>query len=97
MTMKCMLCNFYVALVWGTQLSVKQSDPEAMVLYQKTVDCSLWVGSEILPKAKEFKYLGVLLTSEGKLECEMDSGNVAVVLDRELTFQPSLMVLSSFG
>ncbi len=41
-----------------------------MVLCQKMVDCSLWVGSELLPQAKEFKYLGVLFTREGKTECE---------------------------
>ena len=28
--------------------------------------------SELLPQAKEFKYLGVLFTSEGKMEREMD-------------------------
>ncbi|KAK0143288.1 hypothetical protein N1851_018576 [Merluccius polli] len=47
---------------------------EAMVLCQKPVDCSL--GSELLPQAKE--YLGVLYTSEGKMEHEMD-GQIDVV------------------
>jgi len=36
------------------------------------VECSLRVGSELLPQAKEFKYLRVLFTSEGKMEREMD-------------------------
>jgi len=36
------------------------------------MECSLQVGSELLPQAKEFKYLGVLLMSEGKMEQEMD-------------------------
>jgi len=31
---------------------------------QKPVDCSLQVGTECLPQVKEFKYLGVLFTSE---------------------------------
>jgi len=34
----------------------------------ETVECSLRVGSELLPQAKEFKYLRVLFTSEGKME-----------------------------
>jgi len=36
------------------------------------VECSLRVGSEFLPQAKEFKYLGILFISESKLEWEMD-------------------------
>jgi len=52
-------------------MRVSTSKPEAMVLCRKIV-CSLRVGSELLPQAKEFKYLGVLFTSEGKMEQEMD-------------------------
>jgi len=36
------------------------------------VDCSLQVGTEFLPQAEEFKYLGILFTSEGKMEREID-------------------------
>ena len=54
----------------GMRISTSKS--EAMVLCRKTVECSLRVGSELLPQAKEFKYLGVLFTSEGKMEREMD-------------------------
>ena len=53
-------------------MRVSTSRSEAMVLCRKTVECSLRVGSELLPQAKEFKYLGVLFTSEGKMEREMD-------------------------
>jgi len=73
------------------------------------LECSLRVGNELLPQAKEFKYLGVLFTSEGKMEREMDRRIGAastvmralywsVVVKRELpsTFQPSPMV-ASFG
>ena len=38
----------------------------------KTVECSLRVGEEVLPQVKEFKYLGVLFTSEGRMGREMD-------------------------
>lgn len=44
-----------------------------MVLFQKRVDCSLRVGSESLPHVKEVKYLRVLFTSNGKIECEIVS------------------------
>lgn len=30
------------------------------------------VGGELLPQAREFKYLGVLFTSDGKIEQEID-------------------------
>ncbi len=39
-------------------MKVSTSKSEAMVLCWKKVDCSLWVGSELLPQAREFKYLG---------------------------------------
>ncbi len=48
-------------VVGGMKVSASKS--EAMVLCRKKVDCSLWVGSELLPQTEEFKYLGVLFTS----------------------------------
>ncbi|KAI3373750.1 hypothetical protein L3Q82_022332 [Scortum barcoo] len=46
---------------------------EAMVLDdRKRVACPLQVGGEVLPQVEEFKYLGVLFTSEGKMEREID-------------------------
>jgi len=46
-------------------MRVSTSKSVAMVLCRKTVESSLRVGSELLPQVKEFKYLGVLFTSEG--------------------------------
>ncbi|KAK0148960.1 hypothetical protein N1851_010644 [Merluccius polli] len=43
-----------------------------MVLNRKRVECTLRVGDLILPQVKEFKYLGVLFTSEGRMEREID-------------------------
>ncbi|KAK0147969.1 putative uncharacterized transposon-derived protein F52C9.6 [Merluccius polli] len=43
-----------------------------MVLNRKRVECTLRVGDEILPQVEEFKYLGVLFTSEGRMEREID-------------------------
>ncbi|KAI3355560.1 hypothetical protein L3Q82_018385 [Scortum barcoo] len=50
------------------------SKSEAMVLDRKRkgVACPLRVGGEVLPQVEEFKYLGVLFTSEGKMEREID-------------------------
>ncbi|KAI3372213.1 hypothetical protein L3Q82_022653 [Scortum barcoo] len=39
---------------------------------QHGVACPLRVGGEVLPQVEEFKYLGVLFTSEGKMEREID-------------------------
>ncbi len=39
---------------------------------RKKVDCPLQVGGEFLPQVEEFKYLGVLFTSEGRMEREID-------------------------
>ncbi|KAI3360397.1 hypothetical protein L3Q82_002311 [Scortum barcoo] len=54
----------------GMRISTSKS--EAMVLDRKRVACPLRVGGEFLPQVEEFKYLGVLFTSEGKMEREID-------------------------
>ncbi|KAK3507428.1 hypothetical protein QTP70_020629 [Hemibagrus guttatus] len=54
----------------GMRLSSSKS--EAMVLDWKKVACTLQVGGELLPQVEEFKYLGVLFMSEGKMDREID-------------------------
>ena len=54
----------------GMRISTSKS--EAMVLDRKRVACPLRVGGESLPQVEEFKYLGVLFTSEGRMEREID-------------------------
>lgn len=51
------------------------SKSEAMVLSRKMVECLFRVGKscEILPQVEEFKYLGVLFTTEGKMERKRQS------------------------
>ncbi|KAK0144408.1 Ankyrin repeat and sterile alpha motif domain-containing protein 1B [Merluccius polli] len=77
-----------------------------MVLCRKMVDCSLRVGSELLPQVKEFKYLQILFMSEGKMECEMDRRIGAasavmralyrtVVVKRELSQKAKLSIYQS--
>ncbi|KAK3526405.1 hypothetical protein QTP70_025434 [Hemibagrus guttatus] len=56
--------------VAGMRISTSKS--EAMVLDRKKVACTLQVGGEFLPQVEEFKYLGVLFTSEGRMDCEID-------------------------
>ena len=81
-------------------MRISTSKSEAVVLCRKPVDCSLQVGTECLPQAKEFRYLGVLFTSEGKMEREIDRriGTAAavkqalhrtVVVKRELSLRRS--------
>uniref|UniRef100_A0A671TUB9 Endonuclease/exonuclease/phosphatase domain-containing protein n=1 Tax=Sparus aurata TaxID=8175 RepID=A0A671TUB9_SPAAU len=53
-------------------MRISTSKPEAMVLDWKKMACSLRVGGELLPQVEEFKYLGVLFTSEGRMEREID-------------------------
>ncbi|KAI3376739.1 hypothetical protein L3Q82_000006 [Scortum barcoo] len=53
-------------------MRISTSKSEAMVLDRKRVACPLRVGGEVLSQVEEFKYLGVLFTSEGKMEREID-------------------------
>ncbi|KAK3529557.1 hypothetical protein QTP70_031980, partial [Hemibagrus guttatus] len=56
----------------ATGMRVSTSKSKAMVLNRKKVACTLQVGKEVLPQVEEFKYLGVLFTSEGRLDREID-------------------------
>ena len=54
----------------GMRISTSKS--EAIVFNRKRVECTLRVRDEILPQVEEFKYLGVLFMSEGRMEREID-------------------------
>ena len=56
----------------GDGMRISNSKSDAMVLDQKEVVCSLWIGGELLPHVEEFKYLGVVVASEGRMEREID-------------------------
>ncbi len=66
----------------------------------------LQVGGKFLPQLEEFKYLGVLFTSDGRMECEIDRqiGAVAaamrmmyrsVVVKKELSLKLKLSIYRS--
>lgn len=58
-----------------------------MVLAQKRVVCSLQVGGEVLPQVEQFRYLGVLFMSEGKMEGETDRGIDAAAAAMQPVYQ----------
>ena len=53
-------------------MKISTSKFETMALDRKKVACSLRVGGEFLPQVEDLKYFGVLFTSEGKMEREID-------------------------
>ena len=88
----------------GMRISTSKS--ETMVLSRKRVGCLLRVGSEVLPQVEEFKYLGVLFTSDGRREREIDRQigaasavvqtlHRSVVVKRELSQKARLSVYRS--
>ncbi|KAK3506344.1 hypothetical protein QTP70_005033 [Hemibagrus guttatus] len=90
----------------ATGMRVSTSKSEAMVLDRKKVACALQVGGEVLPQVKEFKYLGVLFTSEGRMDHEIDrrigaAGAVmrsmyrSVVVKKELSWKAKLSIYQS--
>lgn len=56
------------------------SNLKSMVLCWKMVDYLLWMGGELLPQAKVFKYLGVLFMSDGRMEWDRQFGAASVVM-----------------
>ncbi len=53
-------------------MRISTSKSKAIVLSRKKETCPLQVGGVFLPQVEEFKYLGVLFTSEGRMEWEID-------------------------
>ncbi|KAK3557745.1 hypothetical protein QTP86_000302 [Hemibagrus guttatus] len=87
-------------------MRVSTSKSEAMVLDRKKVACTLQVGGEVLPQVEEFKYLGVLFTSEGRVDREIDrwigaaaavmrSMYRSVVVKKELSRKAKLSIYQS--
>ncbi|TWW59478.1 hypothetical protein D4764_06G0010080 [Takifugu flavidus] len=65
-----------------------------------------WVGEEVLPQVEEFKYLGILFTSEGRMEREinrrigaastvMRALNRSVVVKKELSRKAKISIYRS--
>uniref|UniRef100_A0A3B3BLN8 Reverse transcriptase domain-containing protein n=2 Tax=Oryzias melastigma TaxID=30732 RepID=A0A3B3BLN8_ORYME len=88
----------------GMRVSTAKS--EAMVLDRRKVVCPLSVGGVRLPQVEEFKYLGVLFTSDGRSEREIDrrigaasaimrSLYRSVVVKRELSQKAKLSIYRS--
>ncbi|TWW66946.1 hypothetical protein D4764_20G0009780 [Takifugu flavidus] len=88
----------------GMRISTSKS--ESMVLAWKKVECLLRVGEEVLPQVEEFKYLGILFTSEGRMEREIDRRigaasavmqalNRSVVMKKELSRKAKLSIYRS--
>uniref|UniRef100_A0A8C6KZX9 Reverse transcriptase domain-containing protein n=1 Tax=Nothobranchius furzeri TaxID=105023 RepID=A0A8C6KZX9_NOTFU len=76
-------------------MRISSSKSETMVLIWKRIECLLQVGDEVLPQVEEFKYLGVLFTSEGKLEREIDRRIDPASAVRELSQKAKLSVYRS--
>ncbi|KAK3521202.1 hypothetical protein QTP70_000769, partial [Hemibagrus guttatus] len=87
-------------------MRVSTSKPKTMVLDRKKVACTLQVGGELLPQVEEFKYLGVLFTSEGRMDREIDrrigaaaavmwSMYRSVVVKKELSRKAKLLIYQS--
>ncbi|KAI3361713.1 hypothetical protein L3Q82_001949 [Scortum barcoo] len=58
------------AFAKGCSVSVRPE--QELGSHCRQVACPLRVSGEVLPQVEEFKYLGVLFTSEGKMEREID-------------------------
>ncbi|KAK3559257.1 hypothetical protein QTP86_008827 [Hemibagrus guttatus] len=87
-------------------MSISISKSEAMILDRKKVACTLQVGGEFLPEMEEFKYLGVLFTSKGRMDRESDrqisaaaavmwSMYRSVVVKKELSRKAKLSIYQS--
>ncbi|TWW65231.1 hypothetical protein D4764_21G0001310 [Takifugu flavidus] len=91
----------------GGRMRISTSKSESMVLAWKKVECLLRVGEEVLPQVEEFRYLGILFTSEGRMErgeidrwigaasAVMRALNRSVVVKKELSRKAKLSIYRS--
>ncbi|KAK3519761.1 hypothetical protein QTP70_003904 [Hemibagrus guttatus] len=98
--------GWFAAVCEVTWMRISTSKSKVMVLNRKKVACPLQVGGEFLPQVEEFKYLRVLFTSEGRMECEIDrrisaaaavmrSMYQSVVVKKELSQKVQLLIYQS--
>ncbi|TWW77345.1 hypothetical protein D4764_12G0007350 [Takifugu flavidus] len=91
---------------FATGMRISTSKSESMVLARKKVECLLRVGEEVLPQVEEFKYLGILFMSEGRMEREIDGRigaasavmralNRSIVVKKELSRKAKLSIYRS--
>lgn len=70
------LAKTYCVRWGGLQASAKRpgrrSAPPCLVLNQKLLARLLHAGQPFLPQVEEFKHLGILFISQGRVECEID-------------------------
>ncbi|TWW81730.1 R2DM Retrovirus-related Pol polyprotein from type II retrotransposable element [Takifugu flavidus] len=96
----------FAAACEAAGMKISTSKSKAMVLDRKKVEFLLRVKEEILPQVEEFKYLGVLFTSEGRMEWEIDRRigaasavmrtlHRSVVVKRELSQKAKLSIYRS--
>ena len=101
-----LLLDQFAAECEAARMRISTSKSESMVLNRKRVECTLRVGDEILPQVEEFKYLGVLFTSDGRMEREIDRPigaasavmrtlHGSVVVKRELSRKAKLSIYQS--
>ena len=64
--------GWFAAECEAAWMRIGTSKSNAIVLDQTKVACSHRVGGELLPQVEEFKCLGVLFTSEERMEREID-------------------------
>uniref|UniRef100_A0A8C6NUK4 Reverse transcriptase domain-containing protein n=1 Tax=Nothobranchius furzeri TaxID=105023 RepID=A0A8C6NUK4_NOTFU len=67
-----LLLGRFMAKCEAAGMRISTSKSETMVLDWERVACQLRVGREVLPQVEEFKYLGVLFTSEGRRDREIN-------------------------
>ncbi|TWW77678.1 hypothetical protein D4764_12G0010680 [Takifugu flavidus] len=90
--------DHFAAACDAAGMKISTSKFEAMVLNQKKVECLLWFKEEILPQLEGLKYLGVLFTSEGRMEQEIDrriGAHRSLVVKRELSQKAKLSIYRS--
>ncbi|TWW62379.1 hypothetical protein D4764_04G0010260, partial [Takifugu flavidus] len=75
-------------------MRIRTSKSESMVLTRKKVECLLRVGEEVQSQVEEFKYLGILFTSEEGAEPESKALDLPVDLRPSPHLWPSRWVMT---
>ena len=59
----------------NASMRISKAETEVMVISRKLLQCPIQVGVETLKQVEKFKYLGFTLTSDGRLDREINNNN----------------------
>ena len=77
------------------ELKVNWRKTKVMRVARKSQECAVKIGEEIIEQVDAMKYLGVMISSDGSMDKEVEAQRVTVLRRKELSRSTKLMVVNA--